>query len=135
MRTVIIKYNAGNVRSVEFALQRLGITAEVTDAAGQIISADRVILPGVGEAGSAMKYLKEKELDKVITGLRQPVLGICLGMQLLCDSSEEGDTKCLGVFDQKIRKFPADNKVPQIGWNRMMRSEDALFSSLAAEEY
>ncbi len=119
--TVIIKYNAGNVFSVECALRRVGVEAVVTDDVERICRARRVIFPGVGEASSAMAYLREHELDSVITSLRCPVLGICIGMQLLCRHSQEGDTDCLGIFDVPVKRF--DNtaapslKIPQMGWN------------------
>src|ERR1022692_3994560 len=119
MNVVIIKYNAGNIRSVMFALERLGIEAVVTDEFEMIKSADKVIFPGVGEASTAMAYLKKKGLDITIASLKQPVLGICLGMQLLCNYSEENDTPCLGIFDQKVKKFSDKEKVPQIGWNNI----------------
>ena len=117
MKVSIIKYNAGNVQSVLFALERIGVNAAVTDDISILKSSDKIIFPGVGEASSAMQYLKEKKLDEVIVNLKQPVLGICLGMQLLCKSSEEGNTKCLGIFDNQIKLFTGDIKVPQIGWN------------------
>ena len=135
MKIVIIRYNAGNVCSLNFALERLGLTATVTDDAGEIRSADKVIFPGVGEAGTAMKYLEEKGLDKVIRSLRQPVLGICLGMQLLCDYSEEGNTRCLSVIPQKVKKFDGSLKVPQIGWNSVGRMNSLLFQGIGEEEY
>ena len=106
MKVVIIKYNAGNIRSVLFALERIGVNAIVTDDHDEIRSADKVIFPGVGEASSAMKYLQEKGLDKLIVSLTQPVLGICLGMQLMCSHSEENDTHCLGIFDEKVKLCP-----------------------------
>ncbi|MBL7755945.1 MAG: imidazole glycerol phosphate synthase subunit HisH, partial [Chitinophagaceae bacterium] len=115
MEIAIIKYNAGNIQSVLYALERIGATAQVTDDAELIRSADRVIFPGVGEAASAMQYLKERKLDLLIKELKQPVLGICLGMQLLCRHSEEGDTTCLGVFDTTVKRFNTSLKVPQIG--------------------
>src|SRR5580698_2744337 len=120
MNLVIIKYNAGNIQSVLYALERIGAAAVVTDDPAQISAADKVIFPGVGEASTAMDYLRERGLDAVIRGLSQPVLGICLGMQLMCSYSEENDTACLGIFAEKVRRFaPADAavKVPQIGWN------------------
>ena len=101
MKIVIIKYNAGNVQSMLYALQRLNVSATVTDNAGEILSADKIIFPGVGAAAPAMNYLKEKNLDTLIKNIKQPFFGVCLGMQLLCNYSEEGDTKCLGVFNQQ----------------------------------
>lgn len=128
MDVVIIKYNAGNIRSVDHALKRLGISATITDDPDQIMAADRVIFPGVGEAGSTMAYLRERELDKLIAGLTQPVLGICLGQQLMCQWSEEGDTPCLGIFDQPVKQFPAhDLKVPHMGWNSLDQVSGDLF--------
>jgi len=136
MKVVIIKYNAGNIRSVLFALERIGITATVTDNYDEICSADRVIFPGVGEASSAMKYLKEKGLDELICSLKQPVLGICLGMQLMCSHSEENDTPCLGIFEQKVRKFPETTlKVPQIGWNNITDLKSPLFKDIPENSY
>ncbi len=119
MNISIIKYNAGNIQSVLFALERIGINATVTDDPELLRSSDKVIFPGVGEASTAMNYLKERNLDKLIISLKQPVLGICLGMQLLCDYSEENDTACLGVFKTTVKKFMVDLKVPQIGWNKI----------------
>ena len=135
MKLVIIKYNAGNIRSVTFALERIGIHALVTDDAAEISSADKVIFPGVGEASSAMKYLKERNLDTLITSLKQPVLGICLGMQLMCRYSQEGDTSCLGIFDQHVKKFNNNLKTPQIGWNRISNLKSALFHGVNEGEY
>lgn len=136
MKVVIIKYNAGNIRSVLFALERIGIDALVTDNPDEIRSADRVIFPGVGEASSAMFYLKEKKLDKLICSLKQPVLGICLGMQLMCSHSEENDTPCLGIFDQKVKRFPQNGfKVPQIGWNNISGLKSPLFDGIAEDAY
>jgi glutamine amidotransferase len=131
-KTVIIKYNAGNIRSVLFALERIGVQAVVTDDHDEIRNADRVIFPGVGEASSAMNYLKDKGLVEVILSLKQPVLGICLGMQLLCDFSEENSTPCLGIFKQKVLKFPEDKglKVPQIGWNNIAHLKSELFKGV-----
>jgi len=132
----IIKYNAGNVQSVSYALQRLGTNAVVTDDADVITKADKVIFPGVGHANAAMQYLRERELDKLIISLKQPVLGICLGLQLLCNHSEEGDTKCLGVFDTEVKLFPsAGQKVPQIGWNNIYNYNSVLFDGLPKDAY
>lgn len=136
MKVVIIKYNAGNIRSVLFALERIGVQAVVTDDPAEIRSADRVIFPGVGEASSAMAYLREKELDKLICSLTQPVLGICLGMQLMCSFSEENNTPCLGIFEQKVRRFPeAGLKIPQIGWNNIYDLNDPLFDGIEGSPY
>ncbi|HRG37342.1 MAG TPA: imidazole glycerol phosphate synthase subunit HisH [Bacteroidia bacterium] len=135
MKLVIVKYNAGNIRSVTFALERIGVQAIVTDNKEEIQTADKVIFPGVGEASSAMKYLKERELDKVIVSLNQPVLGICLGMQLMCNYSEEGDTTCLGIFNQQVKKFKGSLKVPQIGWNKINRLQSPLFTGINENEY
>ena len=138
MDAVIVKYNAGNIQSVLYALERIGKTAVVTDDHAMIRSARRVIFPGVGEASSAMRYLRERKLDETIRKLRQPVLGICLGMQLMCEYSEENDTTCLGIFEEKVRKF--DNsllrvKVPQIGWNNIFDLKSELFESVPQESY
>ncbi|MCW3125109.1 MAG: hisH [Bacteroidetes bacterium] len=117
MKVVIIDYGAGNTRSVSLALQRLGTEATLSSDAAEISSADKVIFPGVGHARPAMQALRDRGLDTVILQLKQPLLGICLGMQLLCAHSDEGDTRCLGVFDQRVQVFPADLKVPHMGWN------------------
>ena len=138
MGLTIIKYNAGNIQSVLYALERIGVQATVTDDIEQIQKADKVIFPGVGEASTAMNYLKERKLDEVIRNLTQPVLGICLGMQLLCRYSEENDTECLGVFDVAVRKFvpgPQGLKIPQIGWNRVMDITEPLFKEIKMEPY
>lgn len=130
MKLTIIKYNAGNIQSVLYALERIGATAQVTDDPDEIRSADKVIFPGVGEASTAMEYLRERRLDELIRGLRQPVLGICLGMQLMCRYSEENNAECLGIFDETVKKFtPAGKslKVPQIGWNSISGLKTALF--------
>src|SRR5579862_6307896 len=123
MKIVIIKYNAGNIRSVLFALERIGAEATVTDEPELIAAADKIIFPGVGEARSAMNYLKSRKMDILIQNLKQPVLGICLGMQLLCSFSEENDTPCLGIFNEKVKKFDPFTdkslKVPEIGWNNI----------------
>lgn len=136
MRLTIIKYNAGNIQSVLFALERIGVAAEVTDDIERIRSADKVIFPGVGEASSAMKYLKERKLDEVIKGLQQPVLGICLGMQLLCKHSEENDAECLNIVPVAVRKFQSGSiKVPQIGWNNIYDLRSPLFSNVDDNSY
>ncbi|WP_121965280.1 imidazole glycerol phosphate synthase subunit HisH [Myroides sp. N17-2] len=126
----ILKYNAGNVQSVQNAIQRLGYETVVTDDVTVLEAADKVIFPGVGEASSAITYLKDKGLDKVIIGLKQPVLGICLGMQLLCNYSEEGDVAGLGVFDNEVKLFPAEDIVPQMGWNNFSQLEGPLFKGI-----
>ena len=135
----IVKYNAGNVFSVNCALQRLGVQAVVTDDPSTLRAAHKVIFPGVGEASTAMSYLREKGLDKVIAGLKQPVLGICIGMQLMCRHSEEGDVDCLGIFDVPVVRFnPADKnlKVPQVGWNQISDFGDCpLYKNVTAGDY
>lgn len=137
MKVAIIKYNAGNIRSVLFALERIGIQAIVTDDHEEIRSADKVIFPGVGEASSAMSYLQEKGLDKLLLSLKQPVLGICLGMQLMCSHSEENNTNCLGIFEAKVTKFDSSKgfKIPQIGWNNISNLKSALFDDIQEDEY
>lgn len=131
MSIAIVKYNAGNVRSVQFALQRLGVEALWTDEPDALRAADKVIFPGVGEASSAMQYLRERGLDAVLRGLRQPVLGICLGLQLFCRYSEEGDTSCLGIFDVEVRRFRSPGlKVPHIGWNTLSNLREPLFEGV-----
>lgn len=136
MKIVVLRYNAGNIQSVCFALQRLGYEGIVSDEPQVIQSADKVIFPGVGEASGAMAYLKAKGLDKVITQLQQPVLGICLGMQLLCQYSEEGNIPCLGIFDVKVERFSAGTlKVPQVGWNTLFGMRSELFSGLNEATY
>ncbi len=137
MNVVIIKYNAGNIRSVLFALERSGVTATVTDNHDEIRAADLVIFPGVGEASSAMQYLQQNGLDLLIPDLKQPVLGICLGMQLMCSFSEENNTKCLGIFDQPVLKFPdyPGFKIPQIGWNNIYQISSPLFQGIKENEY
>ena len=128
MKVAIVKYNAGNIRSVYFALQRLGIEAAITDDHDQLRRADRVIFPGVGEASTTMKYLKEKKLDILIRELTQPVLGICLGLQLMCSHSMEGDIDCIGIFDLKVKKFETKLKVPHMGWNSLENISGRLIS-------
>ena len=135
MKVSIVKYNAGNVQSVLFALERIGVNAIVTDNIEELNSSDKVIFPGVGEASSAMKYLKEKNLDELIVNLKQPVLGICLGMQLMCKYSEEGNTNCLGIFDNNIKLFKGDIKVPQIGWNNIYELKTNLYQGIKENEY
>jgi glutamine amidotransferase len=136
MKIAVIKYNAGNIMSVDFALKRIGVEAIISDDAEKIQSADKVIFPGVGEASSAMAYLREKNLDTIIKNLKQPVLGICLGMQLLCDRSEEGNTECLGIFPQVIKKFESDQfKIPQIGWNTIYDLKSPLFKNIKDNSY
>ena len=137
MNLAIIKYNAGNIQSVLNALERLGVNAEVTDDPEKIRSTEKVIFPGVGEASSAMRSLKEKDLDKIIKELRQPVLGICVGMQLLCEHSEENDTDCLGIVPVKVRKFDSmlKLKVPQVGWNNIFELQSPLFKNIPDKSY
>lgn len=137
MEIVLIKYNAGNIQSVLYALERIGVSALVTDDHEKIRSADRVLFPGVGEARSAMESLQEKKLDKLINDLKQPVLGICVGMQLLCRHSEERDTTGIGVFDVNVKRFPAGTtfKVPQIGWNDIYNLQSSLFEGVKEHSY
>lgn len=135
MKVTIIKYNAGNIHSVRLALQRLHIDPIVTDDPNSIIKSDKVIFPGVGEAKSAMNYLKHRKLDKLLLNLKQPVLGICLGLQLMCQWSEENNTKCLGVFSANVRKFPPKNKVPHMGWNTICQLQGDLFNKVSENSY
>lgn len=138
MNLVIIQYNAGNIQSVLYALERLGVQATVTDHVEAIQSADKVIFPGVGEASTAMHYLEERGLDKVIVNLKQPVFGICLGMQLMCAYSEENNTTCLGIFEEQVKLIkPTDAtiKVPQIGWNTISNLKTDLFKGVRDESY
>jgi glutamine amidotransferase len=130
----IVKYNAGNITSVKNALERLGYSCLVTDDKTLLQQAEKVIFPGVGEASSAMKYLKEKGLDEVIKNLKQPVLGICLGQQLLCQFSEEGNTVCLGVFDATVKKFEPKLKVPHMGWNNISEINSELYTGISPDE-
>ncbi len=132
MEVAIIKYNAGNIYSVNYALKRLGIEPVITDEPEQILKADKVIFPGVGEALSTMTYLKEHKLDALICDLEQPVLGICLGMQLMCRFSEEGNTPCLGIFDAEVKRFLPqrhEDKVPHMGWNQLTDVKGKLFTT------
>ncbi len=126
----ILKYNAGNIRSVQNAVSRLGFESIITDKPDEILAADKVIFPGVGEASTAMKYLKDRELDKLIRQIQSPLLGICLGQQLLCRHSEEGDTDCIGIFETLVKKFPTNDKVPHIGWNNIYDYKSQLFNNL-----
>jgi len=130
----IVKYNAGNITSVKNAVERLGFECVVTDDAAILKTADKVIFPGVGEAASAMKYLKEKRLDEVIKNLKQPVLGICLGLQLLCEFSEERNTQCLGIFNTKVKKFEPQLKVPHMGWNSLTNPNSVLYENMLVDE-
>jgi glutamine amidotransferase len=134
---VIVKYNAGNIRSVYCALKRLGIEATVSDDPSVLRNAHRVIFPGVGEAASAMQYLRETELDAVLRSLEQPFLGICLGMQLMCSHSEERSTPCLGMYDSHVQKFIADGsiKIPHMGWNTLDCADDPLFFGLPSDPW
>jgi glutamine amidotransferase len=135
MKIAIVKYNAGNIRSVDFALRRMGYDPVITGDHSILKSADKVIFPGVGEAGTTMKYLRENGLDRLIRDLKQPVLGICLGLQLLCSYSEESDTECLGVFDVSVKKFNYTNKVPHMGWNDIHKMNGKLISQEMDRQY
>ena len=135
MKIVIINYGAGNIQSIQFALQRLGFEGILSNNPSEIAAADKVIFPGVGEASSAMKKLRESGLDKVIPTLKQPVLGICLGMQLMCNASEEGNTQGLGIFDVDVIKFSDAVKVPQMGWNTIYNLKSNLFQGISENEY
>ena len=135
MDIVIIDYGAGNIKSIDFAFKRLGIQTKLSSNVEEIFKADKVIFPGVGEASSAMKMLFENNLEKLIPELKQPVLGICLGMQLLCNHTEEGDTNGLGVFNVDIKRFNSDLKVPQMGWNTIYDLKSMLFNKVANDEY
>jgi imidazole glycerol-phosphate synthase subunit HisH len=130
----IVKYNAGNIRSVQNGLSRLGYRSVITDDKNEILKADKIIFPGVGEASSAMKYLKERDLDQLIVSLRQPVLGICLGLQLMCRYSDEGNTEGLKIFDTDVKMFPRVDKVPHMGWNNFTTVKGALFNNIRIEE-
>lgn len=139
MNVVIVKYNAGNIQSVQYALERIGASALVTDDHELIRSADKVIFPGVGEASTAMNYLQSRSLDVLLKGLQQPVLGICLGMQLMCKHSEENDTDCMGIFDEQVKLFQPEKsaglKVPQIGWNTIRDLSTPLFKDVPENSF
>ncbi|MCX6332491.1 MAG: imidazole glycerol phosphate synthase subunit HisH [Bacteroidetes bacterium] len=138
MKIVIIQYNAGNIQSVLYALERIGVSAIVTDRADLIQTADKVIFPGVGEASTAMQYLKERNLDTLISELKQPVLGICLGMQLMCKHSTENNTPCMGIFDEQVQLFSSSDskiKVPQMGWNNIHHLKTNLFTGVPEDSY
>ena len=138
MNLSIIQYNAGNIQSVLYALERLGVTATVTDDPTLIQASDKVIFPGVGEASTAMAYLKERNLDQLIVSLKQPVLGICLGMQLMCKHSAENDTNCLGIFEEQVLAFKATEmtqKVPQMGWNNITNLKTDLFNAVPENSF
>lgn len=138
MKVAIIDYNAGNVCSVDYALKRLGITPVLTADKEELLSADRVIFPGVGEARTTMDYLKQQGLDKLILGMQQPVLGICLGMQLMCRNSEEGDVDCLGIFDVPVIRFQPEkheDKVPHMGWNTIENLKGGLYKGLSDSDF
>lgn len=141
MKVAIIKYNAGNIQSVDYALKRLGVEASITDNHEEILSADRVIFPGVGEASTTMAYLRTNGLDILIPTLRQPFLGICLGLQLMCRHSEEGDTNCLGIFDETVRKFVLQQdllpsmKIPHMGWNTISNLKSDLFDPSLEDQH
>lgn len=136
MRVAIVKYNAGNTASVANALSRLGVDAVITDEAEALLAADKVIFPGVGEASTAISYLRNRKLDEVVRSLRQPVLGVCLGMQLLCSSSEENDTECLGLLPYRARRFSAAGlKVPHMGWNQISELNGPLFADVSDDAF
>lgn len=138
MKVAIIKYNAGNIRSVDYALRRLGVEAVVTADEAVLRAADKVIFPGVGEAETTMRFLRANSMDKLLKELRQPVLGICLGMQLMCRHSEEGNVDCLGIFDADVKRFVSlnpEDKVPHMGWNTIAQTNSALFKGFADGEF
>jgi len=136
MKIAIVKYNAGNVESVKNALVRLGVEPTLTDVPHELETADKVIFPGVGEASSAMSFLRARRIDGVLKSLRQPVLGICLGMQLLCESSEENATDCLGILPYQVKKFASDDlKIPQMGWNNIFNLKSPLFEGVAENSF
>jgi glutamine amidotransferase len=135
MKLAIIKYNAGNIQSVSFALERLGVSFTITDDVEEIKSSDKVIFPGVGEASTTMNYLRDKKLSDVIVSLKQPMLGICLGMQLMCKHSDENNTPCLGIFDETVKKFipQGDMKVPHMGWNNLTVTDSWLDADIESK--
>jgi len=140
MKIAVIKYNSGNVQSVLYALERLGANAELTDDPEVIRAADKVIFPGQGEASTAMRYLKERKLDQLISDIKQPFLGVCLGLQLLCEHSEENDTECLGIFPVKVKRFVPENsqefKVPHVGWNELENlADNPILNGLPANPF
>ncbi len=135
MKIAIIRYNAGNTQSVIYALNRLGIEPIVTDNPEELNSCDKIIFPGVGEASTAMNYLKERELNKLIPSFKQPVLGICLGLQLMCNHSEENNTDCLGIFPMNVKRFPPQDKVPQMGWNSITHLKGNLLKGLKENDF
>lgn len=135
MRLVVIDYGAGNIKSIQFAFKRLGVDAILSNNPQEILAADKVIFPGVGEASSAMNKLKETKLDGLIPTLKQPVLGICLGMQLLCNHTEESNTKGLGIFETKVKRFSNGLKVPQMGWNIVKNLKSDLFRGINENAY
>ena len=130
----IVKYNAGNIRSVQNAINRLGYESQITDDPGELLSAEKVIFPGVGEAGSAMAYLKKCGLDRIIPEIKVPLLGICLGLQLLCRHTEESDTECLGIFDANVKLFPPVDKIPHMGWNDFISLKGELFKNVSKKD-
>lgn len=135
MNVVIIDYGAGNIKSLQFAFSRLGVTAKLSSIPEEIKAADKVVFPGVGQASSAMKMLKKSKLDLVIPTLKQPVLGVCLGMQLLCNSTEEGNTKGLGIFNTDVKQFSTAVKVPQMGWNTIADLKSGLFKNIKEDAF
>jgi glutamine amidotransferase len=135
MNISIIDYGVGNIKSIQFAFQRLGVEAKLTSNWKDIKASDKVIFPGVGEANYAMQQLQKRELDQLIPTLQQPVLGICLGMQLMCDFSEEGNTSCLGIFDVEVKRFDNTHKVPQIAWNQIFNLSSPLFKGINEKEF
>jgi len=135
MKLVIVNYNAGNVKSLSFALKRLGVEPILSDNPEEILAADKVIFPGVGHAEYAMKQLKAKGLDKILPLVKNPFLGICLGQQLMCKHSEEGNTECLGLFDVEVKEFPPLEKVPHMGWNKLSNTKGPLFKGISEDAF